>query len=133
MTPEALGELEDFPRAGVILRLALGKSKLESQFLSKSWARYFPDVPEWEAEMHECLLPLPAWFWEMYGEPVHDFLGFAFEFHKAVEMLSSLGRRSPDQLGESEKSVIYSATQSLNGVLNPVAPSVSVGREGGLQ
>ena len=116
---EALEELRGFPRPGVILRPSLGKSNLESQPLSKSWARYFPQVHEWEAETYQYPIPLSRQFWEIYTEPMKNFLGFAFEFHQAVKTLSSLGKRSLEQLGQSERTPVHLASQSLNGGAQP--------------
>lgn len=57
-----------------ILRQSLRSPEQSHEKLRETWWKFFPDVPEEEAETHRYPLPLSTAFWLHYAEPYNQFL-----------------------------------------------------------
>lgn len=64
------------PQPTAIVQPIVG-STISVERLSTTWARFFPDVPEEAQETFPYPEPLTEPFWEVYGEPLDEFLSGA--------------------------------------------------------
>ena len=92
--PEQQGQLvpsdivpREWPRPHVVLH-GLDKAECEEQPLSKTWAKFFPDVPQDQRETYLYPVPRSEEFWRLYAEPVDAFFEAANVLQQAVEGLS---------------------------------------------
>jgi len=61
--------------------------------LSTTWARFFPDVPVEAQETFPYPLPLSKPFWEIYGEPLDEFLSGARALQDLLSGIKLQGAR----------------------------------------
>lgn len=60
---------------------------------SRAWATYFPDVPKAQQATYEYPVPMSPQFWEMYAEPLEEFLLVALTLYYAVQLWQRRGDR----------------------------------------
>ena len=106
--------------------LRTGEWKTES--LSQTWSRFFPDVPDEEREIYPYPLPRTPAFWQIYGEPVSDFLGAATQLLAPLQALCG----NEKTISDEELAATQQAVDGLNRLLGPVGPAAFIG-DGRLQ
>ena len=77
----------EWPRPHVLLH-DLDKAECKEEPLGKTWAQFFPDVPQEQRETRLYPVPLSEQFWTLYAEPVDAFFEAANVLQQAVEGLS---------------------------------------------
>ena len=82
-----------FPRGLYRPQTALVRGRWNFQWeeepLTRTWVRYFPDVPDDQYESYPYPIPLSDDFWAIYGEPVLEFARAALAFRDAVLYLGN--------------------------------------------
>lgn len=118
---------EDYVRSGVLLQ-SLQRVEFSQEPLRKTWAKFFPSVPEEEQETYKYPPPLSDGFWHLYAEPIADFLRGAALLKEALDRLS---RIKPQETITSDD--IYNVNYGkdiLHSLLAPVGLVLSPTEEG---
>lgn len=96
--------------------------------LARTWARFFPDVRRRESETYDYPEPGGERFWEMYAEPLLEFMAEAAALGRVLEELASeqLPARGLRMLEELVRPVVPSLERTQNGSLRQkwVCPSL---------
>ena len=104
--------------------------------LESMWARYFPDVPSGERTVYAYPDPLSQEFWEMYAEPVHEFVQAARLLTNALEVIRNPQRNNPVAawfgLSQSPRSARNSALYQLSELASCTSPVLERKRDGSL-
>jgi len=98
----------------------IGSDELSQEPLSKTWASFFPDVPENERETYEYPEPLSEEFWQIYAEPVEAFLRGAVILKDALEFLGK-GEKT-----EGNGNISFNTALGLS-MINSLVSSVGTG------
>ena len=122
---------EKSPTPHVIIQSKLDDPKLEHQSL-KSLAHFFPEVKEWEAETFDYPRPLSVPFWELYAEPIHNFLGAAFGFYDSVQTISRLKGVRVQDLDQRESYSVERAVRTIEALVANVRHTVDFTEDGQL-
>ncbi len=120
---------EKSPPPHVIIQSKLDDPKLEHQSL-KSLAHFFPEVKEWEAETFDYPRPLSVPFWELYAEPIHNFLAAAFGFYDSVQTITRLAGTPPQNLEERDYFSYTSAVKTIEALVANVRHTVGFTEDG---
>jgi len=119
-----------FPRVGVMIR-GLIVPDYEFQPFGLSWARFFPSVATAAAETFHYPPPLSPEFWQIYSEPVNEFLAAAAALQRVFKVLSvgvdlgNLASQQPEQ--------IAGALQILQHLISPASPMPVISKDGFIQ
>ncbi len=95
--------------------------------LSKTWARFFPGVPETERNSFAYPQPLTDPFWKMYAEPVKDFLSGA---HALREVLIAIGLQTNQELRAIHEFMTGGWPTVVNGLTAPTGIAAPLRRNG---
>jgi hypothetical protein len=91
---------ENYVRPSVLLQ-RLRRVEYSQEPLSKTWAKFFPSVPEEEQETYNYPLPLSDEFWYLYAEPITEFLNGAILLKEALDRLKHINPQetlTPDDI-----------------------------------
>lgn len=120
----------DWPVPYVIAQDA-SANRFEEEPLSKTWARFFPSVPEAERESFNYPVPLSEPFWKMYAEPVDDFLDAA---RGLLSALRALGRMKPyKEASDDERSELVRGRDALHSLTRSVSPTIELSEDGSIR
>lgn len=104
-------------RPGVWLR-TLGTFRWEFEPLSRTWSRFFPEVPKDQCETFRYPLPSSDEFWKRYAEPVDAFLNAAHQIRRAVKDLS--GIELSDKTSKQDKYAWQNAQTAMHSLTSTV-------------
>jgi hypothetical protein len=105
------------------------EGSLGTQPLSESWSSFFPGVPKSEAETYAYPQPLTPEFWQLYSEPLWDFIETARRLKQAFVQL---GRARPERPTKNDNFIVQLGRKHLHAFLNHVHPLLDVGPDGTL-
>jgi hypothetical protein len=109
-------EVPNWPAPHVVMQ-RLDTTRMESQTLGEGLGRFFPTVPADEHENYSYPCPVSAEFWQLYSEPLSDFIEAALVIRQIVEGVNLLPREN-----SPEKRMPKRILESL-GLLNHLAGS----------
>jgi hypothetical protein len=106
----------------------LDEFAFETEPLTKTWTRFFPDftAPGPVEDKPPYPVPFTSWFWERYAEPLDDFLDAARIFRSAVDSLAHFQKRKPRN--EQEQRTASTAEQWLWRLTSSVRPLLHLQR-----
>lgn len=120
----------NWPSPHVIIR-DVSTNRLEEEPLSKTWARFFPSVPEGETDTFDYPVPLSEGFWRMYAEPLDDFLDAARSLRNA---LRALGQMKPyKEASDEERREIVGGRDALHSLTRSVSPTIALLEDGSIR
>ena len=111
----------------LVIRHAINSAQITTEPISKTWARFFPSISMDDRERDEYLLPTERAFWELYQEPVRDFLDAA---HLFTEALMTIARGRETKTGASALDDYTLAFHDLNGFAEPARWMVEPASDG---
>lgn len=77
-----------------VLMRSVSDGAIHSETIRKGWGRYFPAIPERERESYRYPLPDTKAFFEIYAEPVSQFIDSALWFMLAVKGIAGCTEES---------------------------------------
>jgi hypothetical protein len=86
-------------RRPAALMMNLNGSVIEEEPLDKSWADHFPDVPYGERVTFPYPHPATQEFWDMYSEPVSEFVLAAWLLVNGLEAINAPANRNAPAAG----------------------------------
>ena len=108
--------------------------------LDRTWARFFPGVPEAERQTYNYPLPLSDRFWNEYAEPVGDFLSAAKLLRDAILGVQRWGPVSDinsdtdtDHRHQSMVNAAYGGRDDFASLLEGATPSIELHRDGSIR
>jgi hypothetical protein len=127
-TPLARAEyFPSLPAPGVLLRDMVTDEWLEEP-LDRTWALYFPDVPEAERPTFDYPVPMSEPFWRLYAEPVDQFVHGAVVLRDALLGLERL--RPLDEASDEDKRLMGRGLSTLEGLVAGVSPTLTLHEDG---
>lgn len=109
----------------------VSENTFEEEPLSKTWARFFPSVPESDKDDFNYPGPLSERFWRLYAEPVHDFLDAARSLRSA---LRALGQMKPyEEASDEERREIVGGRDTLHSLTRSVSPTIALLEDGSIR
>jgi hypothetical protein len=115
-----------WPTAGAIVDV--GSTGVQEESLSRTWAKFFPDVPARERETWAYPIPLSEDFWRHYAEPLDDFLFAVLGLRQTLERLTTSKSRPHENDAQTS---IEGDIQSLQRLVASVSPTLKRPRRGG--
>lgn len=135
--PDQLGALvpddalpAGWPRAGAILQ-QLGSAEWEAQPLEGDWAAFFPDVEEGARPTYDYAQPFSQRFWELYAEPVEEFLNAAVLFRDALRGIGTF-LEDPSNVGADAERRFFSGRDRLHALVARVSPYLQLRQDASL-
>ncbi len=114
-------------RVGVV-RQELRSGDLAREPLRDTWWKYFPEVPEDEAETFRYPAPLSEAFWRSYAEPYAAFLD---SMQLMANALWDLEHHQPIALSSRvDRSHVADGRRLLHALLAPASPTIVAARDG---
>lgn len=127
--PEMHGQLvadeylpRTWPRPSALIQ-RLRDFDWEEESLSKTWARFFPQVGNDERETFPYPLPMSKEFWDLYSEPVDEFLNGAMALRDAVSGLAHI--KPLDKATEDDNQQLGRGIRTLHALVAPVSPTLN--------
>lgn len=96
----------------------------------ESLDRLRPFFPGASVGSLEYPLPLSPVFWDLYGEPVHEFLNAARALHYSVRVIAHFGQKPLKELQEHDAALLLGAVEKLNALASPVSISLGPAENG---
>jgi hypothetical protein len=90
---------------------------VQVEHLSTTWGRFFPEIPVEDRETFAYPQPLTAPFWNLYAEPLQDFLSAARALR---ELLSALRFQKSTKLRRIHSALSGGLPLVMNGLIAPV-------------
>ena len=100
----------------VVIRRAMTSARVTTEPISETWPGFFPSIPMDDRERYEYPHPTERAFWEIYQEPVRDFLDAA---HSFTETLMTIAKGRETKTGASALDDYTLAFHDLNGFAEP--------------
>lgn len=104
-----------WPKSEVALQ-DLTSGKLKKEPLAKTWGKFFPTVPQTERDTYAYPVPNSAEFWNLYAEPIPQFVEAATLFLSAAQ---GIGRLAEHDLTHDARGQVERAVFTLNSLLSP--------------
>ncbi|MEQ9639615.1 MAG: hypothetical protein RIM84_06270 [Alphaproteobacteria bacterium] len=112
-----------------VIHQQVGAPAIRQNSFASSWRRYFPAVPQREAESYRYPAPLSNGFWDAYGEPVRDFVRVARRLREAVAYLET----PPSDVGKEvapDPARVQHGTDVLQALTRTISPTLYPDGEG---
>jgi hypothetical protein len=97
---------------------------IQEETLTKTWSNFFPSVPRQDRETYAYPVPYSQAFWEIYSEPVSEFLRAAKLFAGIVEYLGRSAKATSGGATASEEGEALAREQAIES-LNVLRKDVS--------
>jgi hypothetical protein len=117
-----------WPRPGALILKSVEDGEWRVEPLSKTWAKFFPDVKATDQETYWYPKPLTESFWRAYAEPLDMFYASACKLASAIEMLPSLDVNGKVVLSEHGEGV-----QWLNNLHAPNGLALEIQEDGSVR
>jgi hypothetical protein len=101
----------------------LSGTGLETELLSKTWARFFPDIAAKSQSSFAYPQPLTDSFWKIYAEPLPDFLSGARALARVLTSMQLRGNRklrALHKLTTGDLPIVINALVAPTGVATPL-------------
>jgi hypothetical protein len=121
---------DDEEPAFEVIEEEIGCSSILTQFDASPWARYFPTLRRSDWRRQQPVLPLTPRFWEVYSEPLSDFVHVARFLGDAIQILGARKPPAIDDLAGNRTATLnrVGALARLNNLTGVVTPQLEAKR-----